>query len=292
MYDYIKQGECRDIIIDNMRGTIEADSTLDLSGYEHFIAMPNLGVFQSSGFPFTRMADLSETAVVMPANAGVEEISLYLDVMGRFGDSTGLPASAVSVTQGDHDEPLEGKDLLVLASGSNQPLLQRWADRLPASLTGQSSFEMSDLVHRMRTWVGSDTRANQRQARSSLALATGGAGAFLTGFESPLDSGRSVVVIAAASPDKLVDISSALRGGEDYEESIQGSLAVINGKRISSLVADEQYYVGELGWLRYLQWLLAHNLFWMLLLTAVAVSLASLLLFFTLRARANARLKD
>ena len=101
-----------------------------------------------------------------------------------------------------------------------------------------------------------------------------------------------MVVIAAASPDKLVDISSALRGGEDYEESIQGSLAVINGKRISSLVADEQYYVGELGWLRYLQWLLAHNLFWMLLLTAVAVSLASLLLFFTLRARARARLND
>ncbi|KOG93492.1 hypothetical protein AL345_19560 [Aeromonas caviae] len=292
MYDYIKQGECRDIIIDNMRGTIEADSTLDLSGYEHFIAMPNLGVFQSSGFPFTRMADLSETAVVMPVAAAVEEISLYLDVMGRFGDSTGLPASAVSVTQGDQDEFLEGKDLLVLASGSNQPLLQRWADRLPASMGDQSSFELSDLVHRVRTWVGSDTRVNQRQARSSLALASGGAGAYLTGFESPLDSGRSVVVIAAASPDKLVDISSALRGGEDYEESIQGSLAVINGKRISSLVADEQYYVGELGWLRYLQWLLAHNLFWMLLLTAVAVSLASLLLFFTLRARARARLND
>lgn len=40
MYDYIKQGDCRDIIIDNMRGTIEPDSTLDLSDYEHSIAMP------------------------------------------------------------------------------------------------------------------------------------------------------------------------------------------------------------------------------------------------------------
>ncbi len=292
MYDYIKQGECRDIIIDNMRGTIEADSTLDLSGYEHFIAMPNLGVFQSSGFPFTRMADLAETAVVMPDAAGVEEFSLYLDVLGRFGDSTGLPATSVSVVQGDQDEPLEGKDLLVLASGGNQPLLQRWADLLPASLNGGASFELSDLVHRMRNWVGSDTRANLRQARSNLALGAGGAGAYLTGFESPLDSERSVVVIAAATPDKLVDISAALRGGEDYDESIQGSLAVINGKRISSLVADEQYYVGELGWFRYMQWLLAHNLGWMLLLTALGVGLASVLLFFSLRARARARLRD
>lgn len=292
MYDYIKQGECRDIIIDNMRGTIEADSTLDLSGYEHFIAMPNLGVFQNSGFPFTRMADLAETAVVMPSGAGVEELALYLDVLGRFGESTGLPATAVSVTQGDEDAPLEGKDLLVLASGGNQPLLQRWSDLLPASLSGQSSFELSDLVHRVRTWVGDDTRANLRQARSSLALGAGGAGAYLTGFESPLDSERSVVVIAAASPDKLIDVSAALRGGEGYEGSIQGSLAVINGKHVNSLVADEQYYVGELGWFRYLQWVLAHNLGWMVLLTALAVGLASVLLFLTLRARARARLKD
>ena len=101
-----------------------------------------------------------------------------------------------------------------------------------------------------------------------------------------------MVVIAAATPDKLVDISAALRGGEDYDESIQGSLAVINGKRISSLVADEQYYVGELGWFRYMQWLLAHNLGWMLLLTALGVGLASVLLFFSLRARARARLRD
>lgn len=292
MYDYIKQGECRDIIIDNMRGTIEADSTLDLSGYEHFIAMPNLGVFQNSGFPFTRMADLAETAVVIPSAAGVEELALYLDVLGRFGESTGLPATAVSVTQGDEDAPLEGKDLLVLASGGNQPLLQRWSDLLPASLSGQSSFELSDLVYRVRTWVGDDTRANLRQARSSLALGAGGAGAYLTGFESPLDSERSVVVIAAASPDKLIDVSAALRGGEGYEGSIQGSLAVINGKYVNSLVADEQYYVGELGWFRYLQWMLAHNLGWMVLLTALAVGLASVLLFLTLRARARARLKD
>ncbi|MGP4763411.1 cellulose biosynthesis cyclic di-GMP-binding regulatory protein BcsB, partial [Klebsiella pneumoniae] len=86
--------------------------------------------FQSSGFPFTRMADLAETAVVIPAGASAEEISLLLDLLGRFGESTGLPASGVSVTQGDSDAELEDKDLLVLATGSNQSLLERWADWL------------------------------------------------------------------------------------------------------------------------------------------------------------------
>lgn len=287
MYDYIKQGDCRDIIIDNMRGTIEPDSTLDLSGYEHFIAMPNLGVFQSSGFPFTRMADLAETAVVIPAGASAEEISLLLDLLGRFGESTGLPASGVSVTQGDSDAELEDKDLLVLATGSNQPLLERWADWLPAQINGRASFELSDLVHRVRHWVDSDSR---RPARSNLVLGSGAAGAYVTGFESPLTSERSVVVIAASAAERLGEVSAALRGGEDYEQSLQGSLAVVNGTRINSLVADEQYHVGDLGWFRYLQWLLAHNLGWMLLLTALGVGLISLLLFVSLRARARARL--
>lgn len=290
MYDYIKQGDCRDIIIDNMRGTIEPDSTLDLSDYEHFIAMPNLGVFQSSGFPFTRMADLAETAVVIPAGASAEEISLLLDLLGRFGDSTGLPASGVSVTQGDNDAELEDKDLLVLATGSNQPLLEHWADWLPAQINGRARFELSDLVHRVRHWVDSDSRANLRPARSNLILDGGAAGAYVTGFESPLTSERSVVVIAASAAERLGEVSAALRGGEDYEQSLQGSLAVVNGTRINSLVADEQYHVGELGWFRYLQWLLAHNLGWMLLLTALGVGLISLLLFVSLRARARARL--
>jgi hypothetical protein len=292
MYDYIKQGECRDIIIDNMRGTIEPDSSLDLSGYEHFMAMPNLGVFQGSGFPFTRLADLAETTVVLPDGASVEDVSLYLDVLGRFGDSTGLPATAVTVTQAEDEAQLQDKDLLVFASGANQPLLQRWADRLPASLDGSPRFELSDLVHRLRHWVGADERANLRQVRSTLALRNGAAGAYLAGFESPLNSGRSVVVLAGASPDALADIGAALRGGEDYEQSIQGSLAVVNGKRISSLVADEQYYVGELGGLRYVQWLMSRNLGWMLLATLLGVGLISLLLFFSLRTRARARLSD
>ncbi|WP_271411166.1 cellulose biosynthesis cyclic di-GMP-binding regulatory protein BcsB [Pseudomonas sp. Q1-7] len=293
MYDYIKQGECRDIIIDNMRGVIEPDSTLDLSGYDHFIAMPNLGVFQSTGFPFTRMADLSESAVVLPEGAGVEELSAFLTVLGRFGESTGLPATALTVARAEDEAALKGKDLLVFASGSNQPLLERWAAHLPASLDGdQQHFELSDLVYRMRNWFSSDERANLRQAHASLTTRGGTASAYLSGFESPLDSGRSVVVIASGSPDRLSDVTAALIGGEDYKESIQGSLAVINGKQVSSLVADEQYFVGHLGWFKYLQWLMSRHLGLLLLVTALGVGLISLLLFVSLRARARARLSD
>ena len=292
MYDYIKQGDCRDIIIDNMRGTIEPDSTIDISDYDHYIVMPNMGVFQSSGFPFTRMADLSETAVVVAPSVSLEELSLFLDVMGRFGESTGLPASAFTVSQGEDDSLLDGKDILLIATAGNQPLLQRWAEYLPASLQAGSSFEFSDLAYRLRTWISPDDRVNRRTARNSVALGSGGAGAYLAGFESPLDSGRSVVVLAGANGENLANIAGALRGDSEYDQPVQGSLVVVNGTRVNPLVAEDEYYVGSLGIVRYLQWLLARNLGWMVFFTALGVLLASVFLYLTLKARANARLKD
>lgn len=42
------------------------DSTIDFSHYYHFLPMPDLRTFANAGFPFTRMADLSDTVIVMP----------------------------------------------------------------------------------------------------------------------------------------------------------------------------------------------------------------------------------
>jgi len=49
------------------RVVIGDDSTIDFSKYYHFIAMPDLRAFANAGFPFSRMADLSDTLVVLPA---------------------------------------------------------------------------------------------------------------------------------------------------------------------------------------------------------------------------------
>jgi len=292
MFDYIKQGECGDIIIDNMRGSVDPESTLDLSGYDHFMAMPNLGVFKDAGFPFTRMADLSQTAVVLPDNAGAPELDAYLTVLGRFGQSTGYPATGVLVTQAANVQAAADKDLLVLASGTNQPLLKQWADRLPATdANGQQSFHLSDLPMRVRDWFSPDADANQRKARLAMAFSGGQRSTYLTGFESPLKSGRSVVVIASGQPEGLAEATNALIGGEDYTQSIQGSLVVVRGKTIEPLVADEQYYVGSLGTVKYLQWLMSRHVLLVLLLTGLGVLVLSGVAYLALRSRAHKRLQ-
>ncbi|MCS3415812.1 cellulose biosynthesis cyclic di-GMP-binding regulatory protein BcsB [Pseudomonas yamanorum] len=291
MYDYIKEGECRDIIVDNMRGAIDPDSSLDLSTYQHFIAMPNLGVFNDSGFPFTRLADLSESAVVMPDNVGTDELSAYLTVMGRFGESTGYPATAVKVVQAKDVQSVADKDLLVLATGGNQPLLQQWQQYLPATSDGpQHHFLLSDLPRYVRSWISPDAAANQHPANAGITFSGLSNSTWFAGFQSPLKAGRSVVLIASNQPQGLLEATSALIGGDDYKDSIQGSLAVVQGTQISSLVADQQYYVGDLNYFKFMQWQLSQNLGWMLAITFLGLLVLTCLIYLALRARAKRRL--
>jgi hypothetical protein len=290
-YDYIKQGECRDVIIDNVRGAIEPDSTIDISSFSHYIAMPNLGVFNDSGFPFTRMADLSQTAVVLPTNAGPAELSAYLNVLGRLSESTGYPATGVTVARPDQAPSLADKDLLVFASGDNQPLLKQWAKQLPMNLDGNNRrFELSDLIYKTWNWLMPNPRAAVDQARSSVSFTTDGASVVIVGFESPLQAGRSVVAISASRAEGLDEAINAMIGGEEYTQSIQGSVAVVRGKQIDSLVADQTYYSGSLGPIGTIQWYMSRHPWLVVLLGILGVALLCVPIYLALRARARQRL--
>ncbi|PBP98151.1 cellulose biosynthesis cyclic di-GMP-binding regulatory protein BcsB [Pseudomonas congelans] len=289
MFDYLKQGECGDIIIDNMRGSIDPESTLDFSGYDHFMAMPNLGVFKDSGFPFTRLADLSQTAVVLADQPSAEDISAYLSVLGRFGESTGYPATGVSVIKAAQIASAADKDILVMSSGSDQPLLKQWADRLPISGNArQQGFELSDLAFRLRDWMSPDPDENQRRARVAMAFSSDARSTFLTGFESPLHKGRSVVLISSGQPGGMSDVARALSSSD----KVQGSLVVVRGDSVEALVAEQKYYVGDLGPLKYVQWLMSRNVLWLLLVVAVGVVLVTGVAYLTLRSLARRRLEQ
>ncbi len=290
MYDYIKQGECRDIIIDNVRGAIDPDSTLDISGYAHFMPMPDLSAFSSAGFPFTKMADLSETAVVLSDTPNEQEYSTLLEVLGRMGASTGYPATGVTVTTAAQVEAQSNKDLLLISMGSNMPLLKQWSSSLPASLDGTRRFSISDMAYKAWDMISPNSKDRIQRSRVDMAYKGVGEAGIFAGFESPLKSGRSAVLIWGANADALTDNVSALIGGEDYESGIYGSLSVVRGKKIDSLVADQFYYVGSLGWFRQMQWTFSKNLIGFSFLGAGGIALLALLVFFALRAKARRRL--
>ena len=58
------------------------DSTIDFSKYYHFIALPDLRVFANAGFPYSRMADLSDTLVVVPKAPTQGQVATLLQALG------------------------------------------------------------------------------------------------------------------------------------------------------------------------------------------------------------------
>ncbi|MFX8523846.1 cellulose biosynthesis cyclic di-GMP-binding regulatory protein BcsB, partial [Acinetobacter baumannii] len=59
-----------------------------------------------------------ETTVLMVSNPTPASVEAFLNLMGRFGDSTGAAATGVTVTDRVEAERLQGQDILIVG-GSN-----------------------------------------------------------------------------------------------------------------------------------------------------------------------------
>ena len=148
----VKIGECQDVLPNNIQESIDPDSTIDLSQTERFTTLPNLSFFANSGYPFTRMADLSDTAVVLPDQLTAQDIETYLDLMGMMGDSTGFPVVRNTVVTPDGVDQVADKDLIVLGSISRQPLITKWADNGKLQGRRRTSARRHDFAARPRLY--------------------------------------------------------------------------------------------------------------------------------------------
>lgn len=272
-FDYPKEGSCRDVVLDNVRAAIDPESVLDISAFPHYLKMPDLSAFANTGFPFTRMADLSETAVVLPDNYSSGDIGTYLTLMGRMGESTGLPVYGVSVARAADVQKHANKDILLIGGTNNQPLLKEWAKHMPFSVDGESRlFSLSDAKSKFMPWYEAP-KADFRPV-AHLSATTLATDAILFGFESPLKSGRSVVALTSDRTSGQADVLSALMD-VDVVPKIQGGVSVIRGKEVDAMETTSSYMVGSLPPFMALRWALANSSwFAALILLVVSVFLA------------------
>ncbi|MGB6105429.1 MAG: cellulose biosynthesis cyclic di-GMP-binding regulatory protein BcsB [Pusillimonas sp.] len=291
-YPVPNQRECRGSLVDVWRSAIDPRSTLDLSGLPKHKAMPDLAAFSTSGFPFTRMADLSETTVVLPAKAGENEFSAFLSLLGKMGQVTGYPATGVSLTR--DGTGLMDKDLLVLDAGSSSEVLSQWSRYLPAARRTDSSSTTGGGIG---GWIGGWIAAlSDLLVQSPLRLSAAGpvsastGGAYAAGFESPVSHGRSVVVVAGADGPSLRAAVELMLTDETQSRRLQGSLALLRDGRIESLSDSKTYYVGSLGPYQTMAWFLSTQPILLFLLYLAAAVLIAIVLYLSLRARAHRRL--
>ncbi len=272
-FDRPQAGECKNTFPD-VSAAIDQDSTIDLSGFAHYMAMPNLAAFGNAGFPFTRMADLSETGLVLPDNATVDDVANALTLFGRMGASTGYPALGNKVLRAAEVKANAGLDLIVLGSRSNQPLFSEWASRMPIGEGRERRFSLSDWAAReMPLLFASDARRTDLKTTAEVSVRPGAGDVVMMGFQSPLDSARSVVAILADDPARVSDLFDAWFKPATLRQ-FQGSVVLLQEGKVLSLAGNQTYYVGHLPPLTWARWYFSHNP----LLLALIVGIGSLLL--------------
>ena len=290
-FDRPQAGACKNTFPD-VSAAIDDDSTIDLSGFHHYMAMPNLAALGNAGFPFTRMADLSETALVMPDNASGEDVGNALTLLGRMGASTGYPALRNSIILARQVEEYADYDLLLLGSRTSQPLYERWAEHLPiGDAANARRFRLSDWVYdHMPGFLSPDARRTDLPTTAEVAVKPDAGDVVLMGFESPLKKGRSVVALLADDPSQAQRLFQAWFDPDKLRD-FQGSVVLLQQDKVRSLAGNQTYYVGHLPPLTMMRWFFGNNPIWLGVLVGVVSLLLALVARWLLRRRATERLK-
>jgi cellulose synthase (UDP-forming) len=286
----LHRGECTAVPQD-LQMAVDPDSTIDLSNGYRFTQLPNLALFVNSGFPFSRMADLSETAVVLPERPGSVEVSAYLAMMGRFGALTGYPVVRVAVVRPDGLPTVADRDILVIGTlqrlGKAAGLMQG-----SAVLLGQDrlSISVSDPLDSVRRVFDDRPGKERDRAAATLDSGLGESTVVLVGGESPLRSGRSVVAVTAAAPQALENLVTVMRDSQQAP-LIQGDLALISPDHVNSFRVTTPYSVGSLPVWLWPSWYLRDDPSVLVVLLLVGCFLLSSALYWTMRRRADRRLQ-
>ncbi|WP_083930880.1 cellulose biosynthesis cyclic di-GMP-binding regulatory protein BcsB [Solimonas variicoloris] len=287
--EYDKQGLCRGTFTDLLRAGIDADSTIDISSFAHYTALPDLALFANAGYPFTTYADLAETAVVLPDAPGAHDLETMLFLLGRMGRITGAPALRVRIADSHDLASLHDADLLVIGRGRNGDLLSQWGHEL--------SLTIEDAKRQFRNApVPPSMKANalqpdpHRAAERSVSLRTTGHLAAFLAFESPLRPGRSVVALVANTVPAQDALIEAL-DSPGMIRDIRGDTAIVREHEVASFASERPYYVGDLSLWRRIWFHLARHPGLLLLLALVAGFLSAFGIYGYLRRRAETRLR-
>ncbi|TPG44250.1 cellulose biosynthesis cyclic di-GMP-binding regulatory protein BcsB [Roseomonas nepalensis] len=287
----LHRGDCVSVPGD-IRSSIDPDSTIDLSAAYRFTELPNLAYFVGSGFPYTKMADLSATAVVLPDRASPLEVSAALNLVGRMAAITGYPATRVEVARPGGLEAVANRDLLVVGALPRQPALAALLRDGPITVEGNRiTVALPDALQSFRNiFLSDDRRLDRERLTATLGGAAGEGSGMLIGFQSPLNSDRSVVALTGSTPQAMEAMVGALRDPEQ-QPRIQGDVASLVNGRIDSFKVSRNYGVGSLPITLLPQRYLTTRPDLMLGLLVLAALAIAVPLYWTLRRRAIRRLR-
>jgi cellulose synthase operon protein B len=290
-FDLVPGRQCDGAAAAALTSDIDPDSTIDLSGSPHYAPMPNLSLFASAGFPFTRYADLAETGVVLPNPGTPNDVEAFLETLALFGDATNYPALGTRVVRPAHVDALAARDMLIIGSFSSQRLLAKW---LPAAgLSDQGGVlrpSKITLWTRIATLLDWRNR-NRIPPNENWGASPDNLEGALIGFASPFDVRRSVVAITGTYPAQLIEVTRLLQSRERLDQ-IRDGVMLVRGRDVEShQVATPPHDVGAISHWDWMRWKLSDRPFLMAILVFAACASLAASSYVVLGVKARRRLQ-
>lgn len=287
----ISSGACKTIPAAPPKAVVDGSSSVDFSGYPHYIEMPSLRAFANAGFPFTRMADLSETIVVLPSILARPEIETFLQLLGFIGASSGYPAVGVEVVNDWQPAQLRDKDILAISVTSALSSAMADSDALPMILSETERAISRPFRNRQASLnIGENGRSVDNEVAENVNVSATGGLAAVVGAESPYTPGRSVIAVMAASTEDLAKVSAAFNDSGKIT-AMFGSVAVFREDRVSSYLVGDRYYVGKLPIWQLIWYHFSEHPLLLLLLAALLIAMLVVVIWRILNQIAAMRLR-
>ena len=249
---------CGVLLNNNIKSRIEEDSWIDLSHTRHFSLLPNLSYFVGASFPFSRLADFSQTLLLLPAQPSDAEIGTLLDMAARSGNATGVTL-------------VQNRALFGLPEGGANLARLQQSDVLAVSTTQESDFNQAMLAHspyetsgstlgvkepdtwgKLRSWISGDWSRQQLDADRYFSSNESWRG--FVSYRSPWNRNRLVVMTVATSDDQLMRLHDDLNSPR-INAGIRGDTAIItNENGIRSFRVGPQFPSGEMPWYMMVVW--------------------------------------
>ena len=283
-----QRDRCQTILPTNTQAIIDEDSTIDMSGYHHYLSMPDLKAFARSGFPFSRMADMSESIVVVPSKSTPTQISTLLETVASISARSGYPAFGVRLSDDWQTASKQDADLLLLGEMApdlrDNPdlnvLLQRQRDMLV------QPYGTTPIDANNRRSLKPDARnqpANKVEVTAQAPIAA------IVGMQSPSHNQRSIVALLG-NDDADYNLLREVMGDSGKLDAVSGSVSLVRSSGVYSQLVGDQYFVGNLPWYLLLWYQLSEHPVLLAVLAVISVLLTAFLLWRALSWAANRRL--
>lgn len=249
---------CSVLTNNNIKSRIEDDSSIDLSHTRHFTMLPNLSYFVGASFPFSRLADYSQTVLMLPEKPTTAEIGSLLYMAGRSGNATGVALAYNNVVfgvpgGGAMRERLENSDVLAVSTLDQTAFNESILAESPYEIHGHTlGVKVQGTLEKLRSWLTGDWSRQSLDADRYLSSNEDWRG--FVSYRSPWNGSRLVVVTIATDDDQLGRLSRDLTL-QRVNAGIRGDTAIITDETgVRSFRVGAQFPSGQMPWYMMVVW--------------------------------------